>query len=294
VVGSLAGGGTLGLLIPPSLALLIFGALTDTSIGRLFLAGVIPGVLTALLFMGWILIHATRNPSIAPRGQWAGWRAVLAGLPQILPLILLIVAVLGSLFAGLATPTEAAGVGVAAAVLLGATLGELTPARFWGALVSTARSFAVIAMVFVGALVLAQAIALLGLPQQALQAIAEAGLSRWVLLAVVVLVYLVLGLFFDGLSMMIMTLPLVFPLLTGVGFDPLWVGVMVTLMIEIGMLTPPVGMNLFVLVGVTRGEVPLAEAARGALPYWLCLLVAVGLLAVAPGLATWLPGVVYG
>lgn len=293
-VGSLAGGGTLGLLIPPSLALLIFGALTDTSIGRLFLAGVIPGLLTALLFMGWILIHATRNPAIAPRGTWAGWGVVLRGLPQVLPMIVLIVAVLGSLFAGLATPTEAAGVGVAAAVILGATLGDLTLARFWGALVSTARGFAVIAMVFVGALVLAQAIALLGLPQQLLTMIAEAGLSRWVLLLVVVLVYLVLGLFFDGLSMMIMTLPLVFPLLTGVGFDPLWIGVVVTIMIEVGMLTPPVGMNLFVLVGVTRGEVPLAEAARGALPYWICLLVAVGLLALMPGLATWLPGLVYG
>jgi C4-dicarboxylate transporter DctM subunit len=294
VVGSLAGGGTLGLLIPPSLALLIFGALTDTSIGRLFLAGVIPGLLTALLFMGWILIHATRNPAIAPRGAWPGWRAALSGLPQILPLLLLILAVLGSLFAGLATPTEAAGVGVAAAVLLGATLGELTVRRFWDALVATARSFAVIAMVFAGALVLAQAIALLGLPQALLQAIAEAGLSRWVLLLVVVLLYLVLGLFFDGLSMMIMTLPLVFPLLTGVGFDPIWVGVIVTIMIEVGMLTPPVGMNLFVLVGVTRGEVPLAETARGALPYWLCLLVAVGLLTLMPGLATWLPGLVYG
>jgi tripartite ATP-independent transporter DctM subunit len=293
VVGSLAGGGTLGLLIPPSLSLLIFGALTDTSIGRLFLAGVLPGILTALLFMVWILIHATRDPSIAPRGEWAGWRAVLSGLPRILPLVVLIVAVLGSLFAGLATPTEAAGVGVAAAVLLGATLGDLTLRRFLGALVSAARTFAVIAMVFVGALILAQAIALLGLPQKLLQAIAEAGLSRWVLLLVVVLVYLVLGLFFDGLSMMIMTLPLVFPLLTGVGFDPLWIGVMVTLMIEIGMLTPPVGMNLFVLVGVTRGEVPLAEAARAALPYWLCLLVAVGILALVPGLATWLPGLVY-
>jgi tripartite ATP-independent transporter DctM subunit len=294
VVGTLAAGGTLGLLIPPSLSLLIYGALTETSIGRLFLAGVLPGLLMAALFMLLILWAAWRNPAIAPGEARVALREAMLGLPAVLPLVLLILAVLGSLFAGLATPTEAAGVGVAAAVLLGVTIGELTLRGLGAALIGTARIFAVIAVVFIGALVLAQAIAMLGLPQQMLQAIAEWGLSRWVLLAVVVLVYLVLGCFFDGLSMMIMTLPLVFPLLTGVGFDAVWLGVVVTLMIEIGMLTPPVGMNLFVLVGITGGEVRLAEAARASAPYWLALLVGVLLLCLAPGLATWLPGAVFG
>jgi TRAP-type C4-dicarboxylate transport system permease large subunit len=240
VVGSLAGGGTLGPLLPPSVALLIFGALADTSIGRLIFAE------------------------------------------------------LGSLFTGLATPTEAAGVGVAATILLGATPGELTLARFRGALVSAARSFAVIAMVFAAALILAQAIALLGRPQQILRAIAAAGLRHSALLAVVVPIHLVLGLFFDGLSMMILTRLLVITLVTGVGFDPIRIRALVGIMMEISMLTPPVGVNLFVLIGVTRGEVPLAEAARGALPCWVCLLVAIGLPAVVAGLATWLPGVIYG
>jgi tripartite ATP-independent transporter DctM subunit len=293
-VGTLAAGGTLGLLIPPSLSLLIYGALTDTSIGRLFLAGLLPGLMMAAIFMACILAAALRNPAIAPEERRVALREALRGLPAVLPLFVLIVAVLGSLFAGLATPTEAAGVGVAAAAILGFTIGDLTLRGVGAALIGTVRTFAVIAMVFIGALVLAQAISLLGLPQQMLQAISEWGLSRWVLLLVVVLVYLLLGCFFDGLSMMIMTLPLVFPLLTGVGFDPVWLGVVVTLMIEVGMLTPPVGMNLFVLVGITGGEVKLAEAATAALPYWLALLLGVFLLCLFPGIATWLPTAAFG
>ncbi|MGX9964218.1 TRAP transporter large permease [Roseomonas sp. F4] len=293
-VGTLAAGGTLGLLIPPSLSLLIYGALTDTSIGRLFLAGVLPGLMMAALFMAWILVAALRNPAIAPAEKRVALGEALRGLVGVLPLIGLIVAVLGSLFAGLATPTEAAGVGVAAALLLGFTLGELSWRGCIASLVGTVRTFAVIAMVFIGALVLAQAISLLGLPQQLLASVAEWGLSRWVLLLVVVAVYLLLGMFFDGLSMMIMTLPLVFPLLTGVGFDAVWLGVVVTLMIEVGMLTPPVGMNLFVLVGITGGEVKLGEAALAALPYWIALLVGVALLCLFPGIATFLPSVAFG
>jgi C4-dicarboxylate transporter DctM subunit len=293
-IGTLAAGGTLGLLIPPSLSLLIYGALTDTSIGRLFMAGILPGLMMAALFMAWILLAALRNPSLAPEERRVALAEALRGLPQVLPLVVLIVAVLGSLFAGLATPTEAAGVGVAAAAILGFTIGDLTLRGVGAALVGTVRTFAVIAMVFIGALVLAQAISLLGLPQQMLQAIGEWGLSRWVLLLIVVVVYLILGCFFDGLSMMIMTLPLVFPLLTGVGFDPVWLGVVVTIMIEVGMLTPPVGMNLFVLVGITGNEVTLEEAALAALPYWIALLLGVVMLCLVPGLATWLPALAFG
>lgn len=293
-VGTLAAGGTLGLLIPPSLSLLIYGALTDTSIGRLFIAGVLPGLMMAAIFMGWIVFAALRNPAIAPEERRVAVGEALRGLPAVLPLLVLIVAVLGSLFAGLATPTEAAGVGVAAAAILGFTIGDLTLRGVGVALIGTVRTFAVIAMVFVGALVLAQAISLLGLPQQMLQAVSAWGLSKWVLLLVVVFVYLVLGMFFDGLSMMIMTLPLVFPLLTGVGFDAVWLGVVVTIMIEVGMLTPPVGMNLFVLVGITGGEVKLGEAAIAALPYWIALLLGVFLLCLFPGIALLLPGLAFG
>ncbi len=290
VVGSLAGGGTLGLLIPPSLSLLIYGALTDTSIGKLFVAGVVPGLMMACLFSAYIAWAARRDPAMAPeRGERMPLGAVLRGMLQVWPLAVMIVAVLGSLFAGIATPTEAAAVGVAAVILLGFTMGELTLAKLAGALMSTTRTFAVVGVVFLGAVVLAQAISLLGLPQRMLEFVVSMGLSKYAALLIVVVIYLVLGCFFDGLSMMIMTLPIVFPLLTGLGFDPVWLGVVITVMIEIGMLTPPVGMNLFVLVGLTGGEVQLGPAARASVPYWLALLVGVLLMTLVPGIATWLP-----
>ena len=177
---------------------------------------------------------------------------------------------------------------------MGCTRGELTWRKLAQTLVNSARTFAVIAFVFLGAVILAQSISLLQLPQKMLESVSAMGLSPLALLGVIVLIYLLLGMVFDGLSMMVMTLPVVFPLMTGLGFDPIWLGVVVTIMIEIGMLTPPVGMNLFVLVGISRHEVNLSQASQGALPFWLLLLLGVGLLTLMPGLATWLPSLSYG
>ena len=291
VVGSLAGGGTLGLLIPPSLSLLIYGALTDTSIGKLFLAGVLPGLMMAALFMVYIEITVRRQPSLAPQEPRMPWGETLRATLAVWPILVLILAVLGSLFAGIATPTESAAVGVAAAVLLGFTMGDLTWPKLAKTFLSSASTFAVIALVFMGAVILAQSISLMQLPQKMLETISGVGMSPLVLLVVIVFIYLLLGMIFDGLSMMVMTLPVVFPLMTGLGFDAIWLGVVITMMVEIGMLTPPVGMNLFVLVGITQGKVTLAEAAMGALPFWILLMVGVAILTVVPGIATWLPSV---
>lgn len=294
VVGSLAGGGTLGLLIPPSLSLLIYGAFTETSIGKLFLAGIVPGLIAAAGFMVWITIHSLRRPELAPRNlePAVGLGQALKGLFEIWPLLALIGAVLGSLFAGLATPTESAGMGVAAAIILGFAVGDLTLAGIGRALMSTVTTFAVIAMVFMGAVILAQSISVLGLPQQLLGQMAELGLSPLMVLLAIIVIYILLGMVFDGLSMMIMTLPIVFPLLTGLGYDPVWLGVLITLLIEIGMLTPPVGMNLFVLVGMSNNQVTLGDAARAALPYWLVLLAVIAAMTLVPALATGLPSLV--
>jgi tripartite ATP-independent transporter DctM subunit len=290
VVGTLAAGGTLGLLIPPSLSLLIYGALTDTSIGKLFIAGILPGLLMAVLFMIVVFWSARRDPTIAPdSGQKVPLLTALLELRKIWPLLAMIFAVLGSLFAGLATPTEAAAVGVAAAIIMGVTKGTLTPRQMLEALISTSRTFGVVAVVFIGAVILAQGIQLIGLPQEILRFVSAWGISKYEMLIVIVIIYLILGCFFDGLSMMIMTLPIVFPLMTGLGFDPIWLGVVITIMIEIGMLTPPVGMNLFVLTGITRGEVDLGEAARASAPFWFMMLTGVAILAAFPAIATWLP-----
>lgn len=292
VVGSLAGGGTLGLLIPPSLSLLIFGALTETSIGQLFLAGLVPGLLFAALFMGYIYLRCRTAPALAP-AETARMpaREVLQGVLGLWPFLLLILSIMGSITLGLATPTEAAGIGVIATIVVGRFWGTLTLRTLGESIYAAVRLYGAIAFVVIGATILAQAVSLLGVPQSILEAVRASDLGPLAVLAVVVLVYLILGCFFDGLSLMIMTLPIVFPLLTGLGYDAIWLGVIITILIEIGQVTPPVGLNLSVLVSVTKNEVSLGEAAKATVPYWLILLLGVAILTASPGIALFLPGV---
>ncbi len=294
VVGSLAGGGTLGLLIPPSLSFLIYGALTETSIGRLFAAGIIPGFLVGLMFMAYLLVKCTRNPSIAPRDEnpVSLWQA-LAGFRQIWPLLALIIAVIGSIVGGLATPTEAAGVGVVLAVVISSIWGDLTWKRLIEAVYQSALLFASVGFLVLGATILAKSTSILGIPQQILEVVAESGMGTYSVLLIVVLIYLVLGCFFDGLSLMIMTLPVVFPLLTGLGFDPIWIGVIITIVIEIGQVTPPVGLNLSVLTALTNNEVSLGRVAIATAPYWLIHLFAILVLTLFPALALFLPNLLF-
>lgn len=294
IVGSLAGGGTLGLLIPPSLSFLIFGALTETSIGRLFMAGILPGIMIGLMFMTYIWVKAARNPHLAPRdfGETT-LGAIIRGFGQIWPLVLLIVAVIGTIIGGLATPTEAAGLGVVLAALISLFLGDLTFRKLLEAIFHSAQLFASIGFVVLGATILAQSVSILGIPQQILLTFADSGLNRYTVLLLIVLIYLVLGCFFDGLSLMIMTLPVVFPLLTSLGFDPIWIGVLITIVIEIGQITPPVGLNLSVLASLTNNEVSLGRVARASVPYWVIHLMAIVVLTVFPGIALFLPNLLF-
>ncbi|ABV94892.1 TRAP transporter-DctM subunit [Dinoroseobacter shibae DFL 12 = DSM 16493] len=291
VVGSLAGGGTLGLLIPPSLSLLIFGALTETSIGQLFLAGLVPGLLFAAMFMVYIYLRCRITPSLAPaEAARPPGREILRGVLGLWPFLLLILSIMGSITLGFATPTEAAGIGVIATIIIGRLWGTLTLRALAEAVYAAIRLYGAIAFVVIGATILAQAVSLLGVPQAILETVRASDLGPLAVLAVVVLVYLVLGCFFDGLSLMIMTLPIVFPLLTGLGYDAIWLGVIITILIEIGQVTPPVGLNLSVLVSVTKNAVSLGEAAKATVPYWLILLAGVAILTALPALALFLPG----
>ncbi len=294
IVGSLAGGGTLGLLIPPSLSFLIFGALTETSIGRLFVAGVLPGLMIGLMFMAYIFVRALYSPHLAPADTtYKTSREILIGFAQIWPLLLLIIAVIGSIIGGLATPTEAAGLGVVMAVVVSAVWGDLTFQKLLDAVFHSTVLFASIGFVVLGATILAQSVSILGVPQQILNEVGSAGLNRYAVLLLVILVYLALGCFFDGLSLMIMTLPVVFPLLTGLGFDPVWIGVLITIVIEIGQVTPPVGLNLSVLSSLTNNEVSLGRAAKATVPYWVIHLAAIGILTLFPVIALYLPGLLF-
>ena len=294
VVGSLAGGGTLGLLIPPSLSLLIFGALTETSIGRLFAAGILPGLMVGALFMGFIFLMCLRRPALAPRSpDPTPFLQIVKGLGGILPLLVLIIAVIGSIIGGLATPTEAAGVGVVLAVLVSFVWGDMTVRKLLEAVYRSVLLFTSVGFLVLGATILAQSVSILGIPQQILETAADTGLGRYSVLLIVVVIYLLLGCVFDGLSMMIMTLPVVFPLLTSLGFDPVWVGVIITIVIEIGQVTPPVGLNLSVLASLTNHELSLGRVATATIPYWLIHLLAIALLTAFPIIALYLPGVMF-
>lgn len=290
VVGSLAAGGTLGLLIPPSLSLLIYGATQNVSIGKLFLAGIIPGILLALFFSFYLMVADKLKPGLTPvETEKPGFAEIMRGLLQIWPLPLLIFCVLGTIYLGFATPTEAAGLGVVVALVLGFTWGDLNLARLWNALMSSTLVFGAIAMVMVGTLILAQAVSILGMPRELVGMITDMGLSKYTVLLMIILVYLVLGCFFDGISLLLMTLPITFPIMMGMGFDPIWFGVIVTILMEIGMITPPVGLNLFVLVTITGKEVDLGEAAWATVPFWLIMLATVGLFTLFPEIVLFLP-----
>ncbi|WP_171181638.1 TRAP transporter large permease [Ruegeria sp. HKCCD8929] len=294
IVGSIAGGGTLGLLIPPSLSFLIYGALTETSIGRLFAAGIVPGLMVGLMFMTYILIRCLRTPSLAPReAQMTDLWDIIKGFREIWPILALIAAVIGTIVGGIATPTEAAGLGVVISVAISSVWGDLTLRKLIDAVYNSVLLFSSIGFLVLGATILALSVSVLGVPQKILETVANSGLGPYAVLAMVLLNYLILGCFFDGLSLMIMTLPVVFPLLTGLGFDPIWIGVIITIVIEIGQVTPPVGLNLSVLTSLTRGDVPLGRVAIATIPYWVIHLLAICLLVLCPALALFVPDILF-
>lgn len=295
VVATLAAGGTLGLLIPPSLSLLLYGATQGVSIGRLFLAGVLPGIMLAGLFMLVIAFHARRHPHIAPaESEEVSWSEKLNALLRIWPFAFLVFSVLGTMYLGLATATEAAALGVCASIIVGFWWGDLKVRTLVEAFGTATRVFAAIGIVMLGALVLAQSLTIIGLPQQVMSAIGSMGVSKYWVLLLVCIVYIILGCFFDGISLLLMTLPVVYPLLVGAGFDPVWSGVVITILIEIGMLTPPVGMNLYVLTAITKNEVSLGQAGSAAAAYWVMMLLGIVLLVLFPSIALVLPDLAFG
>ena len=295
VVGSLAASGTLGLLIPPSLALILFGAMTDNSIGRLFLAGVVPGILLGLSFMVLIAVKTNLRPDLLPKAtEVPGWSETIRSLMDLWPLVVLMFAVLGPLYSGLATPTESAAVGFMAVLALGWTVGEITHRNLGRILMETMMKFGAIGLVVIGAVVLKNAVAILGLPRDLIEIATNSGLGKYAVFALIVLAYVILGCLFDGISLLLLTVPFIAPMLMNQGFDPIWLGVMVTILIEIGMITPPVGPNLFILSTISNNRVSVGEAARETLPYWLLLLGGIAFFTMFPGIVTWLPDLVFG
>lgn len=286
--GSIAAGGTLGILIPPSIPMIIYGAATGAPIATLFIAGIVPGALIVLTFMATIFIWATLMRGAAPAAERFAWRERFASLLQILPIVLLVAAVLGVLYAGVATPTEAGALGAAAALAICLVRRRLGVKEFAQALRETAKVSSFLFMIVVGASVLTYGFDYLRVPTLLVEAVRAAQLEPGLVMLAICVVYILMGMFLDSISMMVMTLPVLFPLITSVGFDPVWFGVVLVILLEIGLITPPVGMNLFVLRGISSATT-LKEIAWGATPFTMVMILALALFYAWPDLVTWLP-----
>ena len=289
--GTLAAGGTLGILIPPSIPFIIYGSSVGESVGRLFAAGMVPGLLLTLLFMLFLGVQAKLRPSLVPVHEAVAAQSKVKTIPDMVPILALIVVVLGGIYAGVMTPTEAAGVGAAGAVGIAALYRKLSWAVLRQSLMETVRANAMILLIVVAAQVMSFALVSAGVPRGVVGAIAALDASRWVVFSVIVVAYLVLGCLMDALSLMLLTLPVVYPIVQALGFDPIWFGVVLVLLLEVGLITPPVGMNLFVIQGISGR--PLGEVSRGAFPYVLIMLFEILLLVFFPSIALWLPGKVF-
>ena len=325
--GAIAAGGTLGILIPPSVTLILYGIAAEQSIGQLFAAGIIPGILVTILFIIWIFIAVTmeqrreaRTPATVAAGAGGGavegggavgggaggevaparyvipeytWSQRFAAMVRTLPFIVLILAILGVLYTGIATPSEAAAVGVVLVLLLiGLVYRGLRGRQFLHVLLETTNQSTMILLITAFSAVIATVLSFLSVPQDLALLVTELEINRWLIMIVINLFLLVMGFFLPPVSIIVMVTPVLFPLIIGLGFDPIWFGIIMTLNMEMGLITPPVGLNLYVLKGIAP-DVPLKEILVGTLPYVGVLAVGIVILSIFPDLVTWLPQLLY-
>jgi len=287
--GSLAGGATLGILIPPSIPMILYGAMTLQSVAKLFMAGIVPGLILAWFFMTYIGVISVRYPHLVPKRLKFSWRAALFAIGDIWPTLLLIFLVLGTIYLGVATPTESAAFGASGSLILVTVYRRLTWQTVKESALGAVKISAWIMLILLGAQILSMGLSSLQVPVKLTELITAMAINRMVVLAIIIVFYLILGCFIDAISMIILTVPVVYPLMTSLGFDPIWLGVMLTICIEMGLVTPPVGMNLYVIHGITEGKY-LRDIIIGVVPFLICMILLLIVITVFPILATWLPG----
>lgn len=291
-VGSIAGAGSLGLLIPPSILMIVYGILAEQSITRLFAAGILPGLLIASLYVGYVIIRALLDPSIAPSERpERHFRDYIVALGNLLPLGVLMGTVLGSIYSGLATPSEAAAMGVLASVLITLFTGQLSLSMLRDTMLGAVRTSTMVCSILIFAAFLSTAMGYMHIPSDVAQAIGAMNLSPFALLALLTVFYLGLGIILDGNSIVVMSLPIALPLVLQAGFDPIWFGIYLVLMVEMAQVTPPVGFNLFVLQGVTGWSI--GRVARAALPFFMLMILGLLILTIFPQIVLFLPDVIY-
>jgi C4-dicarboxylate transporter DctM subunit len=286
--GVMAVGGTLGIMIPPSTIMVIYGIITETNIGKLFAAGVIPGILTALLLMAGIAVITARDPEHAPPGERTSWPDRWKALRGIWGVVVLVVVVLGGIYGGFFTATEGAGFGAAGAFLFALARRRLTWKVLFDVLVESARTTAMLFTLLIAATIFANFVNFTTMPGDLKEWITHLGLSPTMVIAAMMLIYVVLGTVMEELTMVLLTIPLFFPIVTSLGFDPVWFGVLIVMIVQIGLISPPVGMNLFVLNALLPG-VGLRQIFRGCWPFVLVLVFMLGLLITFPQISLWLP-----
>jgi C4-dicarboxylate transporter, DctM subunit len=288
--GTIAAGGALGILIPPSAAMIIYGSMVNENIARLFIAGIVPGLLLAAIYIAYVMIICLIRKDLVPADDGnpdsISLMEILRGM---LPLITLIIFVIGGIYRGIVTPTEAAALGVFGAIIVGMISGRLSWASLAKAVQRSVLSTAMILFIILGAQILSFALARTGISRSLVDWVVSIGLGPWEIFVIICMLYLVLGCFIDAISMMVLTLPLVHPIIVALGFDPIWFGVILVLLIEIGLITPPIGLNLFVIQGFAGKQGEFKEIAMGALPFVALNIMFVVILCLLPQLVLWLP-----
>jgi tripartite ATP-independent transporter DctM subunit len=287
-IGSLAGSSTLGFLIPPSIIMIVYGVAADVSITRLFIAGILPGIMLMILFMGYLAIWSALNPSkVPPREPRIPFLKRIRETAKLFPIILLMIAVIGSIYLGIATATEAAAVGVVGALLIALFTGSMTKQNFIDSVLGATRTSVMVSFILAGAAFLSTAMGFTGIPRELSAWVGTLNLDKFELLLALTVLFIILGCFLDGISIVVLTAAVIMPIILQAGIDPIWFGIFIVVLIEMSQITPPVGINLFILQSITGKN--LWEVSVAAFPFFLLLIVATLLLILFPEIATWLP-----
>jgi len=291
--GAVSVGGGLGVMIPPSSCFIVYGIIAEQSIGRLFAAGILPGILLAILIIIMIVVQVKLNPSLAPKGEKFGWKDKLVSLAKCWDVIVLFAGTFYVMFSGIFTINEAAAAGCLLSIIIFIAKGKFTWKTFSKVMWDSVKTTSMTYLIVIGAMVFGSFLSITQMPMKLADFIGGLEVSRYIILAAIVVVYLILGCFMDALPMIMLTVPIFFPIITGLGFDPIWFGVMIIIVMMMGFITPPVGMNCYVLSGIIR-DVPLSTIFAGAVPYLLALLVGAVIITIFPDIALWIPDLIYG
>ena len=286
--GTVAAGGGLGMLIPPSVVFIVYAILTEQSIGKLFIAGILPGLLIAGLFAATIYIQCLLNPRLGPAGPAMSWRSKFMSLSGLTETLILFAVVMGGMFRGLFSPTEAAAIGAAGSLVIAGVRGQLSRKMLVRSLMETIRTSCMVMIIVTGALIFGRFLAITRIPFELATWLAELPLPGWMVMGMIILFYLVAGSFIDALALVMLTTSIFYPVVIQLGYDPIWFGVIIVVVTQMGVITPPVGVNVYVVGGIER-DVPLQTIFRGAIPFLLALIVAAIILVLFPGICTFLP-----